>query len=444
MSERYNLLHGDCLDELKGLADNSVDSIVTDPPYHLQSIVSRFKKTSTNDNNKTGERAKTRADAYARTAVGFMGQEWDGGDIAFKLDVWIECLRVLKPGGHLLAFGGTRTYHRMVVAIEDAGFEIRDQIGWLYGTGFPKSHNIATQIDNQLGVEPKIVGKRKHPTLKDVTKIEEQANASHGNNFWKREWDMKESSSKESEPWRGWGTALKPAWEPIVLARKPIEEKTVAENVLKHGAGGINIDECRVKYISDDDMNVGGRNKPTTSEKTMYGRNSYTDSSTKAFHSPANNKGRWPANIIHDGSDEVLDEFAKYGEKKTTYISNHHQNNRSGAFLGELDHPGEQGYNDNGTAARFFYSAKASKEDREFGNDHPTVKPNSLMRYLCKLITPPNGIVLDPFMGSGSTGKAALQEGFRFVGIEREDKYFKIAEKKVASGLPTTNSLFDD
>lgn len=292
------LFNGDCLEVLKKLEDNSIDSCVCDPPYHLTSIVSRFSKTSKFDKNTTGRRALGGLDGYARLARGFMGKTWDGGDIAFKPDVWIEILRVLKPGGHLLAFGGTRTYHRMTCAIEDAGFEIRDQLGWMYGSGFPKSHN-------------------------------------QGN---------------------GWGTALKPAWEPIVMARKPIKG-TVAKNREKYSTGAINIDESRIGT-------------------------------------------RWPANFIHDGSNEVQ-ELLK-------------------------------------DKSRFFYCTKTSKIEKGKDNNHPTVKPQALMTYLCRLVTPNNGIILDPFMGSGSTGKAALAEGFDFIGIEKEKEYFEIAKKriKVVDRLP--------
>jgi site-specific DNA-methyltransferase (adenine-specific) len=319
------LIHGDCLEKLKKLSDCSVDSVVTDPPYGLS----------------------------------FMGKKWDY-DVP-SVEVWKECLRVLKPGGHLLAFAGTRTQHRMAVRIEDAGFEIRDMIAWVYGSGFPKSHN-----------------------LKDE--------------------------------WQGWGTALKPALEPITVARKPLIG-TVADNVLEHGTGGLNIDGCRVGTES--------------TRRTCNGlgqSSSFDMAASRERRLNGSDAGRWPANLIHDGSDETA------------------------GLLGE--------------AARFFYCAKASKADRDEGcealpkkenkfgnqrngedfgngsvndkfttqpsrNHHPTVKPTALMRYLCRLVTPPEGIVLDPFMGSGSTGKAAVLEGFQFIGIEREESYMEIAEARI-------------
>ena len=293
-NDNYQLYSGDCLELLATLPDNSVDSIVTDPPYGLS----------------------------------FMGKKWDY-DVP-KVEIWQECLRVLKPGGHLLAFAGTRTQHRMAVRIEDAGFEIRDMIAWVYSTGFPKSHNL-------------------------------------------------------KEEWQGWGTALKPALEPITVARKPLIG-TVAQNVLEHGTGAINVDGCRVEgvkrhpgnYICNDNaacLSIGNRDR------------SEFDATT----------GRWPANLIHDGSEEVTELL-----------------------------------ND---AASFFKCAKASKKDRGEGNGHPTVKPTDLMRYLCRLVTPKGGLVLDPFTGSGSTGKAAMLEGFKFIGAEMNPEYVAIAKARIESAV---------
>ena len=332
---------GDCRVRLKELADNSIDSIVTDPPYEL----------------------------------GFMGKSWDASGIAYDVTVWQECLRVLKPGGHMLAFSGSRTYHRMACAIEDAGFQIRDQIMWVYGSGFPKSLNIGKQDG--------------------------------------------------CEVWDGWGTALKPAHEPIVLARKPLDG-TVAKNVLTHGVGGINIDGCRVGRADGDDSIAGNRTATFGTQDTLSGGDGSGGWSQ-------NEQGRFPANFIHDGSDEILELFPS-------------------------DKPDQ-------SAARFFYCAKANKKDRNEGldesfepiksdtrdavgagiwekmnaphqNHHPTVKPTELMRYLCRLVTPPNGTVLDPFTGSGSTGKAAVLEGFNFIGVEQSEEYLVIAKARV-------NSVYD-
>jgi len=356
------LYHGDSLDVLQGI--EGVHACVTDPPYHLTSIVKRYGSPNS---------APTTKGVYGRSTSGFMGQQWDGGDISFRQETWEKVWNTLLPGAHLLAFSGTRTYHRMACAIEDAGFEIRDMIEWVYGSGFPKSHDI---------------------------------------------------SKKGAEEWEGWGTALKPSQEPIAVARKPLSEKTVAANVLKHGTGALNIDGCR----------IGANGRPLrvvdpkdTNNNTYQGRmdNSLAGGS-KAVGTT--DQGRWAANFIHDGSDEVKELFP---DRKTTWVASSHQNNRSGEFLGDLKHPGNQGFNDSGSAARFFYCAKTAKSERGDFNDHPTVKPIALMSYLARLITPPKGIVLDPFMGSGSTALACIQEGFNFIGIEREDKYFDIACKRI-------------
>ena len=294
------LLHGDCLERLRELPDCSVDACVTDPPYGLS----------------------------------FMGKAWDY-DVP-GAEVWREVLRVLKPGGHLLAFAGTRTQHRMAVQIEDAGFEIRDLIAWVYGSGFPKSRNL-------------------------------------------------------DGDWQGWGTALKPALEPITVARKPLGG-TVAANVLRHGTGAINVDGCRV----------------------------------------GDSTGRWPANLIHDGSEDVVWCFPQTTPSPSKPVrQGGGQGYKPGAEYGAARDGFGVGYGDSGSAARFFYCAKASKADRGVENVHPTVKPTELMRYLCRLVTPPGGVVLDPFMGSGSTGKAAVLEGFRFIGIEREAEYLEIARQRI-------------
>lgn len=324
------LLHGDCLDRLRELPDNSVDACVTDPPYGLS----------------------------------FMGKAWDY-DVP-TVEVWREVLRVLKPGGHLLAFAGTRTQHRMAVQIEDAGFEIRDLIAWVYGSGFPKSRNL------------------------------------DGN-------------------WQGWGTALKPALEPITVARKPLVA-TVAGNVELFGTGAINVDGCRVG--TGEDKGVWPVTQRRHNDVAWTVQPVETDTS----------KGRWPANLIHDGSNEVVELFPESSggahPKKRNDTANRAMAGRN--YAREI--PARIEMADSGSAARFFYCAKASKADRDKGNSHPTVKPTELMRYLCRLVTPPGGVVLDPFMGSGSTGKAAALEGFRFIGIEREAEYLEIARQRIQVG----------
>jgi DNA modification methylase len=376
---------GNCLEVMRGMADNSVDAIVTDPPYGLS----------------------------------FMGKRWDY-DVP-STEVWAECLRVLKPGGHLLAFAGTRTQHRMAVRIEDAGFEIRDMIAWVYGSGFPKSHN---------------------------------------------------------GPWGG--TALKPALEPITVARKPLAG-TVAANWQQHGTGGLNIARCRVGSDGEQ-LRIGAGGIPcrhdTDTPRTRAGEASeerrYVDIGSTNFAATPGPRGgdpdgRWPANLIHDGSDEVLAAFPQApGQQGVARTDGSPQGN---AIYGALRHgtkqPNPRG--DTGSAARFFYCAKATRADREAGldgirksaagmvsntsgqhmtrrdegyqvapraNNHPTVKPTDLMRYLCRLVTPAGGVVLDPYMGSGSTGKAAVLEGFQFIGIELDPAYAAIAEARIRVAQP--------
>jgi len=375
---------GDCLDELDFIASDSVDAIVTDPPYGLS----------------------------------FMGKRWDY-DVPSE-EVWRECLRVLKPGGHLLAFAGTRTQHRMAVRIEDAGFEIRDMIAWVYGSGFPKSKNL-------------------------------------------------------DGDWQGWGTALKPALEPITMARKPLAG-TVTENLLLHGVGGINVDGCRVP--TDENLNGGayakiGNRGESQSLHGGSGMNQPGKTTGREFVQPT---GRWPGNLIHDGSDEVLATFPQApGQIAKAAEGGERRKDQHVYGVMTRGSNGAEPRADTGSAARFFYCAKASKSDRDAGldafpevqtsvgdkrpggdfnerlgktpggdfnerlgktpgvrrNNHPTVKPTDLMRYLCRLVTPPGGVVLDPFTGSGSTGKAAVLEGFRFIGIEREAEYVRIAKARI-------------
>jgi DNA modification methylase len=379
MTSKFTALNLDCVEAMElFLLPDSVDAIVTDPPYGL----------------------------------GFMGKAWDKG--VPSVEVWQAAYRVLKPGGYLLAFAGTRTQHRMCSAIEDAGFEIRDMIAWVYGSGFPKSLDVSKAIDKAAGVEREVVGV-----------VKKTPSASAGcNDGWVRPWaegkttmDITAPATEAARQWQGWGTALKPALEPITVARKPLIG-TVAENVIAHGTGAINVDGCRVE------AECGGRPLREVSAlrsdvqyrgNALLGRVDGSLASSKAVG--ATDLGRWPANLIHDGGD----------------------------FLGE--------------ASRFFYCAKASKRDRDEGLDgfekrnnmrvngpreseeakhatkraniHPTVKPTDLMRYLCRLVTPPGGTVFDPFMGSGSTGKAALREGFQFVGCEISTEYFEIANARL-------------
>jgi DNA modification methylase len=350
------LLHGDCLEQMKTLPDNSVDAIVSDPPY----------------------------------GISFMAKKWDY-DVP-KVEVWKEAMRVLKPGGHALIACGTRTQHRMVCNIEDAGFEIRDVVSWIYGQGFPKSLNISKAIDKAAGAEREVGPvdpARAGRLVNQSGDYSTDAGWSAGN----RKVTIDPPATEAAKQWDGWGTALKPSCEFFTLARKPLSEKTVAANVLKWGTGGINIDACRVG----------------------------TDET-----------GRFPANLIHDGSQEVLDLFPETKSGKDCKRKKQHTTNCMSGTVGNLDRE-EVSYGDSGSASRFFYCAKASKKDRDEGNTHPTVKPTALMQYLCRLITPTGGTVLDPYMGSGSTGKAALKEGFDFIGCELDEDYYKIAQARITN-----------
>lgn len=408
------IIHGDMLTALPMLAANSVDAVVTDPPYHLTSVSDRF-------GSSTAAPAKFGTDgAYARASRGFMGQTWDGGDIAMRPETWAEVLRVLKPGGHMVAFGGSRTYHRIACAIEDAGFEIRDSLMWLYGTGFPKSHDVSKGIDKAAGAigsfgEPKSVAHAGWIARGRMRGDENEAG-------WQRPWmdDPEQVSNAarkyipatpEAAQWQGWGTALKPGCEPIILARKPLDG-TVAANTLKHGVGGINIDACR----------VDGENTRTNASVARAKRTGFIKGFVGGTESAQHDYGRWPANLLHDGSDDVMAAFAAYGSSTS---SDKVRNNRA-RVSGSMENPARDhfgyGHSDSGTAARFFYSAKASKADRA-GSKHPTVKPIALMSWLVKLITPPGGTVLDPFAGSGTTLAAASRLGFNVIGIEQSADY---------------------
>jgi site-specific DNA-methyltransferase (adenine-specific) len=474
--KKAKLILGDNIESLKKLPDNSIDSVVTDGPYGLT----------------------------------FMNKKWDY-DVP-SIEFWKEVYRVLKPGGHALSFGGTRTYHRMVVNMEDAGFEIRDQIMWLYGSGFPKSHNIGKSVDKVEGNEREIVGKLEN--YQDKRGLNGQANVMENA---KPRIDI--DVTKGQSDWEGWGSALKPANEPICLARKPLSEKSIAENVLKWGTGGINVDGCRINYLNDKDKEGAKWGSDENSGSYFTGLES-----RGLKNNLANNEGRFPANIILECiCDEVIK--GESGERKPRKKVNDHNENSifgiGGVGIENYDYNdrgdihtnpscpcllldeqsgivsqghwpkgstkgfgefggGESIYEGVGPkdktksgASRFFYQAKVSKAERNMGldefdekqkiyfskksrmkeqgteedkpstgmerftsiqkNNHPTVKPVALMTYLCRLITPPNGIVLDPFMGSGSTGISALLEGFRFCGMEQDSDYFKIAEARINS-----------
>ena len=397
---RVIMYPGDCLEVLVSLPENSIDSIVTDPPYGLEFMGKEWDGSNgfrrslnaadVGRNNKFG-RFSAKCPEYR---AGILFQSW--------CETWArECLRVLKPGGHMLAFGSSRTYHRLAVAIEDGGFEIRDCIMWVYGSGFPKSHDISKAIDRMAGAEREVLGVGHRKNDRDATSIKLGRKSD--------EFDITAPATEAARQWQGFGTALKPAVEPICVARKPLSERSIAANVLKHGTGAINIDGCRIGTEGGTTRTNGSNaGKP---RDTLHGGN---------FGVSQIDAGRWPANLIHDGSEEVLAGFPE-----TTSIG-HHPSARGVGGIGNDGHKGQTGlaerHGDSGSAARFFYTAKADAEDR-IGSKHPTVKPISLVRYLARLVTPPGGTILDPFAGTGTLGEAAYYEGFNAILIEREPEY---------------------
>jgi DNA modification methylase len=457
----YNLLKGNNLELLPTLADNSIDSIVTDPPYGLGNpdpdyIIKAIQLWASGDRSHIPE------------GKGFMGKSWDA--FVPPPAVWDECFRVLKPGGHLLAFAGTRTYDLMGISIRMAGFEIRDSIGWVYGSGFPKSLDVSKAIDKQAGAEHLRKFVSSNPANRPYN-----IRAGQTSTGWQSppRPDKTAPATPEAQQWQGWGTALKPSVEPIVMARKPLIG-TVAENVLTYGTGGLNIDVSRI-----GNEKISTHNAP---KGTFAGGEPNRGSDTSSYQTHV---GRWPANVIFDEETaELLDEQSgdikgRIGMRKVSSF----QFKAGEAFESQKFTNKDSKY-DSGGASRFFYVAKASKRDRNEGleqinprfaptmnngigskehdpetatpkqNFHPTVKPTDLMRYLIKLITPPGGIVLDPFTGSGSTGKAAILEGFDFIGIELTEDYWpiiegrlkhaeaQVAEEKEKAILEETEKLF--
>lgn len=406
--ERAKVIHADAREALRTLDAESLDSCVCDPPYALVSIAKRFGSPNA---------APAKGDVYRRASAGFMGKQWDTGETAFDPEFWAQVWRVLKPGAHLLAFGGTRTYHRLACAIEDAGFEIRDQIAWLYGSGFPKSHDVSKAIDRTVGAK------------RQKIRVNAGAPAYQKGIGNRRPWmddpdhmrDGPTPASAQAAQWEGWGTALKPALEPIVVARKPLRG-TVANNVLTHGTGALNIDSCRI--AAGD--HIGKRRKNVSFggyKGKIYGVGGAHE------YSPSIH-GRWPANVIHDGSQEVLSHFPQTQSGALPAATP--QGRQARVYGARKAAPGKRDRAANsGSAARFFYSPKADASER-MGSLHPTVKPIALMAYLVRLVTPPGGVVLDPFAGSGSTGVACLREGFRCVLIEREAEYVADIRRRLA------------
>ena len=413
---------GDCLQVLKTLPDNSIDSIVTDPPYGLEFMGEDWDKFK-NGKNIAGGTIKDKSKLYGRLcgkAPAFfqLSQKEKISYQQFCFAWASECLRVLKPGGFLLSFGGTRTYHRLACAIEDAGFEIRDMIEWVYGSGFPKSTHIGKMLDKKMGNKRRVISIRTAHDIRGGALMEAIVPELKKENS-----TMAYENTEGDSEWEGWGTGLKPAHEPICLARKPVSEKSVVDNVLKWGTGGLNIDACR---INTGEKIETGRNRAKS--KSLF-QSSNIVGKQRVFQ----NKGRWPANFIHDGSQEVLSLFPYTCSGEGHFNKDDY---KQGTGVTGFTRGDYNGYGDEGSAARFFYCAKANSEERSAGlsgekNTHPTVKPVALVRYLVRLVTPKGGIVLDPFIGSGTTGIAALLEGVFYIGIEQDPDYARIAEKRL-------------
>jgi site-specific DNA-methyltransferase (adenine-specific) len=387
MLDVNRIYYADCFDILSEIEDNSIDAIITDPPYEL----------------------------------GFMGKKWDKTGIANNVEMWKECLRVLKPGGYLLSFGGTRTYHRMACAIEDAGFEIRDMIEWVYGSGFPKSHNIGKAVDKRQGNKREIGGLKYR-----------NGKTAGGNRIGQLKGGLECYASKGHSEWEGWGTALKPAHEPICMAMKP-REGTFVNNVLKWGVGGLNIDVSRVeidKSKETDNRLITGKNN-ISNGKHSGGVNIAPDGNGNPMYKE---KGRFPANLIHDNSEEVRECFPE--SKSSGAIKRNKVKIGINGIYNEYKAQDSFGFDDSGNASRYFksivYNAKASKKDRGKDNTHPTVKPTALIEYLIAMVSIENAIILDPFLGSGTTAVAAKKLNRKYIGIEKEKKYFEIAKKRLA------------
>lgn len=462
------VIQGDCLEVLRGMEDNSVDAVVCDPPYGLSNttpaqVADTIAKWAGGDRD------------HVPTGRGFMGKSWDA--FVPPPAVWDECLRVLKPGGHMVVFAGSRTHDLMGLSIRLAGFEMRDSLAWLYGSGFPKSHDVGKAIDKLAGAEREVIG-RKGGRYAYRHNPETASHAPNGMFRWgdrhyawadlppnAREFFTKAAAEKgnitapatpEAAQWDGWGTALKPAFEPIVLARKPLAEKTVARNVLAYGTGAINVDGCRIE--TDDNLNGGGasggpggtfllhgagsvdelRALADAGAKTPDGRDAKA-TLARALTSKERGRGeyvqpsgRWPANVLLDHhaaawvDEQSGDIKGRVGMKAKTAV-------QFGVGRERIAQSFDAGTEDSGGASRFFYTAKAPKRERPNVNgvQHPTVKPLAIMRWLIRLVTPPGGVVLDPFAGSGATIEAALIEGFSPIGIEMETDYLPLIQHRI-------------
>lgn len=477
----YQLHNNDCLAAMKVMPDNSVDAVVTDPPYGIRfmgaawdgkdiedraasrrAMESHSPGSGPNGGHKSiaAEAGKYELTPVAMRAFQEFSEEWAR-----------QALRILKPGGYLLSFASPRTYHRMTCGIEDAGFEIRDQIMWVFGSGFPKSLDVSKAFDKAAGAQREVIGKKSGRAATPITDIRGgQLVGATGTIDCSA---ITAPATDAAKKWEGWGTSLKPAHEPICVARKPLIG-TVIENILAYGTGAINIDACRVAPTGESRERVGEE-----SQERRYDDAGATNFAEKPGIRGGDPAGRFPANLIHDGSPEVVALFpSNAGAASPVHLRNADKTRATyGAFAGNVDEEGSTFYGDKGGAERFFYCAKASPRDRHeglphpgpqfkkgstlrdtekllaagerHGNHHPTVKPTDLMAYLVRMLCPPGGIVLDPFMGSGSTGKACIREGFRFIGIEREAEYMEIARARIGFeaqrlGLPVLEVAAND
>lgn len=459
--DSVTLYAGDCLDVLRELPDASVDSVVTDPPYGLEFMGRAW------DSFGRGEATSAAVAGMARTGYlerpSFMGGtnprcrscgKWQRGGNPCACDEpdfpnerrarsasfgeWCEqwaaeCLRVLKPGGHLLAFGGTRTWHRLACAIEDAGFEVRDSIAWLYGSGFPKSLDVSKAIDKAAGAERAVVGD------KAVTRIMRGSGDLVGGDVAAGVVPITAPATDDARTWQGWGTALKPAFEPVVVARKPLDG-TVAANVLRHGTGALNIDACRIGFASEaDEREAKDKNRHADFGTESGGNEVYGDFSMvpRSNYDPP---GRWPANVVLDEAQAAELDRQSGDRPAGAYPAQRGAGVDTAFGAGRPSEGGPRSMGDTGGASRFFYVAKAptAERPREDGIAHPTVKPLDLMRWLVRLVTPPGGVVLEPFAGSGTTAEACVIEGFRCIAIEREPDYLPLIVQRLTKPIQPT------
>ena len=407
------VVHGECVAGMAALEEASVHAVVTDPPYHLTDPSRSFRMRANGIETSGGDPARS------RKSTGFMGKAWDGGDISFRPETWAACLRVAKPGAYLVAFGATRTWHRIAVAIEDGGWEIRDTLCWLHGQGFPKSLDVSKAIDKAAGATREVIGGKVNNSCDGNPCKCTTDNGRYGKT-------VHSPATAPATAWDGWGTALKPAFEPIILARKPLGG-TVAANVLAHGTGALNIDGCRVEGPKPDTTR-GASVNASSMAAPLGGQGRILD----------DGKGRWPANVVLDESqaaalDEQSGDRPGDNPNRKPRQNTAEAHNRTVSMGRATEDWTTTGHADIGGASRFFYVAKAdaSERPRVNGTAHPTVKPLDLMRWLVRLVTPPGGTVLEPFAGSGTTVEACIVEGFQCIAIEREADYLPLIRQRI-------------